>query len=318
MSKIISLTQAPINPDVAEGPKSVNAYWIDTIDKIRLRVAHWFLKERSKGTVFLFQGRTENIEKYGRISEELLTNGFETFAIDFRGQGLSHRFTNDRMLGHVSDFSDYQLDVLAMLEAAETLNLPRPWFLLCHSLGACIGLRAIQETLPVTACTFSAPLWGINLSPLQRLAAWPLCWTAVLTGRHHSYVPSTSGKSYVLTNPFEGNRLTNDPDMFRYFQSISTNLPDHQTGGPSLGWFYAALKETRRLSRSRPPNLPCLTFCGSNDTIVDLGSVQKVMKTWKNGKLRQIENAKHDVFHEKPETRNAIFAEIVSFFEANT
>ncbi|MCX8955682.1 alpha/beta hydrolase, partial [Ruegeria sp. NA] len=69
MLKTNVLDKAPIHPEVAEGPSDVRAYWVLASDKVRLRVAHWPTEKSFKGTVFLFQGRTENIEKYGRTVE---------------------------------------------------------------------------------------------------------------------------------------------------------------------------------------------------------------------------------------------------------
>ncbi|MEO0498857.1 MAG: alpha/beta fold hydrolase, partial [Pseudomonadota bacterium] len=61
--------------------------------------------------------------------------GYDAFALDWRGQGLSDRLTDDRMLGHVGRYADYQKDVAAFLEAAQDLDPPKPWFLFGHSLG---------------------------------------------------------------------------------------------------------------------------------------------------------------------------------------
>ena len=91
MLKTIALDTAPIHPDVAEGPSDVRAYWVLADDSVRLRVAHWPTEKSSKGTVFLFQGRTENIEKYGRTVEYLHRAGYTAFAVDWRGQGLSDK-----------------------------------------------------------------------------------------------------------------------------------------------------------------------------------------------------------------------------------
>ena len=38
----------------------------------------------------------------------------------------------------------------------------RPLHLLAHSMGGCIGLRAVIEGMPVAACVFTGPMWGIK------------------------------------------------------------------------------------------------------------------------------------------------------------
>lgn len=314
MNRTTAMENAPFFADVAEGPRNVAAYWLHTEDNVRLRVAHWRSEDAAKGTVFVFQGRTENIEKYGRAVEALQSVGYSAFAIDWRGQGLSDRFDDDRMLGHVDRYSDYQKDVAAMIKAAETLDLPKPWYLFGHSLGACVGLRALSEGLPISACAFSAPLWDINLSAFQRVAAWPLTWTAQLMGKGHAYAPGTRGESYVLTTRFEDNRLTHDESSYRYYQSVSENLEDQQVGGPSMGWLYQTLKETRALSKIESPDVPCITFCGAEDSIVAIPAVEDRMARWPRGKFELIPNARHDVLYEVASIRDRVFRQITELF----
>jgi len=316
MNRTGVIEKAPFFPDVAEGPSNVTAYWIYTDDKVQLRIALWPYEGAAQGTVFVFPGRTENIEKYGRAVERLQSAGYSAFAIDWRGQGLSDRFDDDRMLGHVDSYSDYQKDVAAMIASAETLELPKPWYLFGHSLGACIGLRALSEGLPVAACAFSAPLWDINLSAFQRFAAWPLTWTAQLMGKGHAYAPGTRGESYVLTTPFEENRLTHDESSYRYYQSVSENLEDQQVGGPSMGWLHQTLKETRALSKISSPDVPCITFCGAEDSIVAVPAVEDRMARWPRGKFELIPNARHDVLYEVASVRERVLGQMSELFSS--
>ena len=77
---------APFDHALAEGPESARAYWITAADGVRLRVAVW-PKDNARGTIVLFPGRTEYVEKYGRVAEELTAAGYAVTAIDWRGQG---------------------------------------------------------------------------------------------------------------------------------------------------------------------------------------------------------------------------------------
>ena len=308
------MNKAPFFPKVAEGPQDFSAYWTAADDGLKIRVAHWPSSNSAKGTIFIFQGRTENIEKYGKAVAEFQKAGYGAFALDWRGQGLSDRLTDDRMLGHVGQYADYQKDVAAFLKAAQDLDLPKPWFLFGHSLGACVGLRALTEGMPVSACVFSAPLWDINLPTLQRLGVWPLSWAAQRFGKGTAYAPGTKGESYVLTTDFDENRLTHDPEMYRYYQSVSENLEDQQVGGPSLQWLFQTLVETRRLSKVRSPDVPCLTFCGAEDSIVAIPAVRERMGKWHNGQLDLIPNARHDVLYETADIRDRVFGAIATHF----
>jgi len=306
---------APLNSEISEAPENGTAYWTHAADWVRLRVALWKSSTPQKGSVLLFPGRTEYIEKYGRTLSDLQNSGFTTLVIDWRGQGLADRACDDPMKGHVDQFSDYHKDVAAMIEAAEMLHLPRPWYLIGHSLGACIGLRAIQEGLPVSACAFTSPMWGIQLPPVQRLAVWPFSWAALALGKVKAYAPGTDGTSYVMNTAFVDNRLTNDPEMYQYYIRQIKALPEYQLGGPTIGWLYQTLKELGTLSKTQSPDLPCLTFCGEQDVVVDLSAINARLSKWPEAKRVAIPNAKHDIFSEIPQIRKDVVNKMCAFFE---
>lgn len=316
MPKAAKYEIAPLDVAVSEYQGQASAYWINAKDGLKLRVAHLPSPEQTKGTIFLFQGRTENIEKYGRAAVTFNELGYAVFAIDWRGQGLSDRLADDPRLGHITDYSDYQLDVQAMINAAYDIALPKPWFLVGHSLGACIGLRALIEGIEVSAAAFTAPLWDINLPPLQKRLAWPLSWGAQLIGKGEAYSPKTNDQAYVLVTPFDENRLTHDPEMYAYYQSITKALPNQVVAGPSLGWLHQTLKETKRLASRRSPKVPCVTFFGELDEIVAVGAIKDRMSRWSSGDLTIVPNARHDVLCERPDIRKKVFAQIDDLFSA--
>lgn len=305
---------APLYYEIAEAPENGVAYWIRAVDGVRLRIGLWKNESVQKGTVFVFPGRSEYIEKYGRTVTDLERFGYTALIIDWRGQGLADRTAEDPMTGHVVRFSDYHKDASAMVKAAEELDLPKPWYLIGHSLGACIGLRAVSNGLPVSACAFTGPMWNINLSAVKRAAAWPLSWAVQSIGKGHIYAPGTDGKSYVLSTAFEDNKLTSDAEMYQYFIRQATTLADHQIGGPSMGWLYQTLKETRALSSIRSPIIPCIAFCGDQDEIIDITAVQDRMKQWPTGKLEVISGAKHDILSEIQLVRERVMVEICRLF----
>ncbi len=71
----MDLTAAPLFTDVFPGPEGGVAHWAVTSDGKRIRVAHWPLTG-AKGTVLIFTGRTEYIEKYAHIAADLHAAGY--------------------------------------------------------------------------------------------------------------------------------------------------------------------------------------------------------------------------------------------------
>lgn len=307
------MERATLHSRITAAPIDGEAYWTQTEDKVRLRMALW-RGRGERGTVFVLPGRSDYIEMYGHSVTALTEQGFAAVVIDWRGHGLSDRIALDPQKGHVKQFLDYQRDVTAMFACAARLNLPRPYFLLGHSLGACIGLRALTRGLEVKACAFTAPMWDIHLPAVQRLAAWPITWAARAFGKGESYSPGYSGTSMVLKRGFDGNRLTSDPDMYAYWARQGAEVPALHTGGPSMNWLFEALKETRSLSVVKSPAVPCIVFYGEDEEIIDVEAIKARMTTWPGGRMRCMAKARHELLLERPEIRDNILSDICGFF----
>jgi len=306
---------APFFSDCIGSSVPGRAYWLTTADAVRIRIGFW-AEGAEKGTVRLFPGRTEYIEKYAHTAQALAEAGSAPLAIDWRGQGLADRLIDDPMIGHVGNFADYQMDVQAAVAAAEKLDLPKPWFLLAHSMGGCIGLRSLMQDLPVRGAVFTGPLWGIQMAASARPAAWALSWTSRRLGLSGKLSPGTRNEAYVSAEPFADNTLTTDPGMYRLMQDQLTAHPELSLGGPSLNWLYSALRETRALSRLPAPTLPCLTYLGSNERIVDAQRIRNRMASWPGGQLQEVPGAEHEVLMESAAIRAQVTQEIVAFCAA--
>jgi lysophospholipase len=311
---------APFFAEVAEGPRGARAAWARAEDGTRLRVVIWpgEFPGGARGTVLLFPGRTEYCEKYGRTVADLAAMGLSVATIDWRGQGLADRALTDLATGHVTDFTDYQMDVAALLSAAREAGLAEPFHLLAHSMGGAIGLRALMQGLPVRSAVFSAPMWGIRMEAALRPLAWSLSWASRHFGFGHRYAPGTRPASYLAEAAFEGNMLTTDREMWGYMQRQVAAHPELSLGGPSLHWLYEALAETRRLARRPAPQVPALTFLGTRERIVDLDPIHARMSRWPGGRLELVEGAEHEVLMEGPQVRARVMAQMGEWFGLET
>jgi lysophospholipase len=309
------VTQAPFFTEIADGPAGGHALWFRAKDDVRLRAGLW--PDGEKGTVILLPGRSEYIEKYGRAAEDLRRRGFATLSIDWRGQGLADRAFEDRMIGHVEHFDEYQHDLDALLDLAESQGMPKPYYLLCHSMGGCIGLRALMRGLPFKAATFSSPMWGISMAAWMRPLAQVISSVSGWVGQAHRYAPGTGGQTYVLDAQFQGNVLTTDPDMWSYMQRQVGDHPDLALGGPSLGWLKAALNECVALGMMPSPSVPAVTSLGTAEKIVDTGPIHIRMANWPGGRLDMYTGAEHEVIMETIEHRTRFFDAAAKLFEAN-
>ena len=286
----------------------------DTSDEVRLRVGLWPAIGEARGTVLMFPGRTEYIEKYGMTAQELTRRGFAVLVIDWRGQGLSDRLLDDTRIGHVVQFTDYQKDIAAMLRVARELDIPRPFHLVAHSMGGAIGLRAVMEGLAVQSCAFTGPMWGIYMPHILRPIGWATATIGPMLGLGTWLPPNTSHEFYVLNQEFEGNVLTHDPEVFAMMRDQLVAHIELGLGGPSLIWLREALNECKSLARRAPPDMPCLTFLGAKEAIVDRVAVRARMLGWPRGSIDEVSGAHHEVLMEGPAIRAHVFDRLEALF----
>ncbi|MBE0412646.1 alpha/beta hydrolase [Yoonia sp.] len=310
------MENAPFFDDISIGLTGGAAHWVTTSDSLRIRVGHWPLAA-AKGTVIVFPGRTEFIEKYTGAAQAFQERGYASVAIDWRGQGLADRMTANRDIGHVGRFADYQNDVSAAMQQVAALNLPRPWFLVAHSMGGCIGLRSLLDGLAVNAVMFSAPMWGIQMAGAVRPFAWGLSEISRYLRFDHRLSPGQSTESFLLRDSFETNPLTNDVTMFEAMRTQLRKRPELGLGGPSLRWLNMALHEMHQLHHRPAPNMPCLTYLGGRETIIDPDRIRQRMAGWPGGDLRFIPEGRHEMMMDSPSLRAAVFDATVAHFDAH-
>lgn len=304
---------APFYKDVAEAPDGGRAVFVNARDGTRIRFVLW--NGGTRGLALVLPGRSECVEKYGRMTHELVDRGFSVAILDFRGQGLSDRQDNSTAVGHVGDFSEYQLDLSALLAHPDVDAIPGPHVMFAHSMGGCVGLRALQSEHTFVAAIFSSPMLGLHLPGAKRLYAPLLAKIGVALGLGKKALAGQPKGYYLTREPFEGNNLTHDQNMWDYIRGQIIKYPDLSLGAPSFSWLKSAFDEFKHFHNCVPQAAPSLVFLGSEDTIVDTSTIRRYSQNLKNGTLVEIEGARHEVWMETSVRRQKCWAEIDSFLD---
>ena len=302
------MTNAPLYDKLERMPEGGQAFWRTTSDGTRIRTAVWH--GSGDKTVLIFPGRTEFIEKYGDVIARLLDRSYSVAIIDWRGQGLSDRHATKRDMGWVREFSDYQLDVAELLGTVKDAGLPETYALIAHSMGGAIGLRALMNDLPIEKVIFSGPMWGIHVEPKMRIPAAVVSGVGPSIGFGEKFVPTGSADYYVLSEPFEGNVLTNDCAQYEILTRQLQAHPELGLGAPSIHWLNRARAETAKLVAQAPTKHDCLCLLGTDEAIVSCPAIRTVMAKWPNGKLVDVPNAQHEVLMEGRDQLALVWAEI--------
>ncbi|MDH1008859.1 alpha/beta hydrolase [Pseudomonas nicosulfuronedens] len=116
----------------------------------------------ARGTVVLLHGYYDHMGLYRHVIDWALDMGFAVLACDLPGHGLS-----GGAVASIGDFAEYQVVLGALLDQAQTLELPQPWHLCGQSTGGAILLDYLLTGAP-------RPELGrtILLAPLVRPRAW--------------------------------------------------------------------------------------------------------------------------------------------------
>jgi alpha-beta hydrolase superfamily lysophospholipase len=127
-------------------------------DGLELFIYHWRPDDAEpRATLQIAHGMGEHAARYARLAERLCAAGFEIFAADTRGHGLSS-FGPD-LLGHLADDNGWNMavDDVGLLAAYVAKHRPGlPHALLGHSMGSLLVLHYLTRgRAPIDAAVLS-------------------------------------------------------------------------------------------------------------------------------------------------------------------
>lgn len=299
------------------GIAPAQTWWVKTADGVRLRACHWPADAPCAHALF-FNGRTEFIEKVSAPAAELVRRGISVVSLDWRGQGLSDRLLDEPLKGHVGDFADFQTDVDAFLADPRVAGLPGKRLLVGHSMGGMIGAAALlrpEVGQQIHATIFSAPMFGVALSPAMRAAASVTMTIGGTLGKHAAWPPFGDMQTPYALQDVPDNVLTQDQDIWDWMVQMARDHPRTSIAAPTLGWFIAATKEIRRMRSAARPVCPTLCLLGSQESVVDPKAVTMRSKAF-NAELHEIEGGLHELLIERPDLRQMTWDAIDAFLRS--
>jgi lysophospholipase len=280
-----------------------------------LRAARWAPPPGRKGTVCLFQGRTECIEKYFEVVRDLRARGFAVATLDWRGQGFSQRALKDRFKGHLNSFSEYDTDLATFMQQIVLPDCPPPYFAIGHSTGGTVVLRAAHGgNRWFDRIVLSAPLIRLATSPMLGFAA-PLARAMHLLGFGRLYVPGGSSAIGAL-EPFVGNPVTSDPVRYTRFATVIEAERSLGLGSPTIAWADAAFRAMAQFARptyARQIAQPILVIAAGNDGITSTGATEAFAIHLRAGAHLLIPGAQHELLMEQDVYRQQFWAAFDAF-----
>ena len=307
-----------ISPDGRALPAAIASrarfYWV-TENALRLRVMLvTTARSEPRGSIIIFPGRTEFIEKYLETVEDLTARGFTVLVMDPRGQGLSQRLVDDPVKSYVDDFQDYA-DDLAGVTAQFSPLLPKPHIVMGHSMGGCVALQAvISGVMRPSAVVCSAPMLG--LYDVQTPIMIFVIKIFAALGMAKKDLPFQRGRSGIPV-PFESNKLTSDPERYKSWSAYFNNVERLRLGPPTYGWIVQALRSMNFVNKNADKlKIPALIVAAGADPIVEPSSNED-FAAMSGATFAVVPGALHELFLERDELREQFFSAFDSFLDAN-
>ena len=308
----MTLVATPKNPV----PLGASAGYLDVRKGIKVRYASWqsALRER-RGTVCIFPGRNEFIEKYFEVVGELRRRGFAVAILDWRGQGGSTRLVRGSSRGHVRSFIDYEEDIHQFMKGVVLPDCPMPYYALAHSMSAPILYNAATKR----GCWFNRLITTAPMVELARLPFPPevcggLATGLSLLGLGKQAVP---GDPLVQTGDvFEENPLTSDRERFYRNVEVLDAAPGLAAGPATIGWLSAAFDAMGRLeSEKYAPKIrvPSLLVVAGDDRIVSNTAIEALSSRLRAGTQIVLRGARHEILQERDAIREQFWAAFDAF-----
>jgi lysophospholipase len=307
----MDLVSIPANPV----PDGVTVGMLKTPDGVSLRFARWEPPAGRKGTLCVFPGRAEFIEKYFEVVNDARARGFAVAVLDWRGQGLSERATSDRDKGYVRSFSDYEVDLETFVKEVALPDCPPPLFALGHSMGGTVLIRAAYRGRRwFDRMVLSAPMISLA-GPAGSRGAKITARTLRYLGMGGAYIPG-GGATAVATRPFIGNPVTSDPVRYARTAAVVEAEPDLGLGSPTVAWVDAAFRAMGDIAEPTYPariRQPLLIVAAGMDELVSTTQIGQFALRLRAGAHLVISGSRHEILMERDRFRSQFWAAFDAF-----
>jgi alpha-beta hydrolase superfamily lysophospholipase len=248
-----------------------------------------FLRNPSRGTVFLVHGYFDHTGLLAPLIDYLTGENYSVISIDLPGHGLSG---GDR--ASIQSIGEYGDSVRAAVDACRAYA-SRPFYAVGHSTGAAAVLEYLYAGGDKTFDKI------VFMAPLVRSALWYPSKAAHFISR--GWLNST--KRWY--------RNSSSNRSFRAFQKAD---PLGCATFP-LSWSTALFSWEKRVASYPAMSLPVLIIQGTEDNVVDFSHNVPLLEKMLSARTEYIEGANHLLVNEIPPYRDRVFASIESFFSLN-
>lgn len=268
------------------------------------------------GSLLFLNGRGDHLEKYSETMAHWAARGWRVEGFDWRGQGGSGRFHEDRSIGHVDDFAIW-LDDLAAYAEQWRAESPAPHAIVAHSMGGHLLLRALAEgRVRCDVAALVAPMLGIAAGGLPAPFAGRIVGAACTLGHARRSLWSSRAR---FTDAGAAARLTLTHSVERLEEEarFRRDHPELTVDAPSWGWLRAAYRSIALMERSglvEQIETPVLILASRGDRLVSTPAIVRTAARLRHHELHVYgPHVAHEILREVDDVRDDALARIDAF-----
>ena len=256
--------------------------------KEKTLAAHIFVKEKSRGTIFLLHGYNDHTGILKNLISFCLNQNYSVAVYDLPGHGLS---PGERAA--ITDFSEYA-DILKTFISLYENFLPEPFHLIGHSTGCSIAFEYFQNN---QNHDFEKIIF---LAPLVHHAHWGI-----------SKIGYSLIRPFIKTVPRVFRKNSSDKEFLKFIKKDPL-----QNRRIPLKFLFALTNWEKRIKQYDQLERTIYIIQGTKDSVVDWKyNINFLKKKIETVHLKLVENAKHQLENEKALIRAEVFEGIKFFLE---
>jgi lysophospholipase len=283
-----------------------------------LRTAVW-AGTGARGSIVFMNGRGDFIEKYAETCRYWMAQGYSVLTWDWRGQGLSGRMLGEPLRTHLASFDPLVKDATDLLNSPFMAGLPKPWFLVGHSMGGHLAARLLHDSSGLFAkSVLLSPLFGLNAGVIPPRLVEKLIRLVVAFGQGRRFALGQTPYGAVTRSRFRQTRLTSDIARFGQEAAAIDSHPALASGGVTFGWVLAAMQSIGILTAPdhfESVHLPILLMLAGRDQVVDSLAAETCLGAHSNVQIKWIEGAAHELLRERDSLRDQVLTNIHEFLD---
>ncbi|MBQ7637568.1 MAG: alpha/beta hydrolase [Clostridia bacterium] len=277
-----------------------------------------YLVPDAEGTVVIVHGFTESAEKFREMSYCFIKMGFNVFAVDNRGHGLSYRKRPEKTdVVTVDRFEEYVDDLDRLMETVVKPAVgDSPLYLYAHSMGGAVSVQYLQTHPGVfKKAVLSAPMIQANSGPVSPGLTLAMTRFFCLIGKrddmvfiHHGFDPDRTWEDSHDTSKAR----------FDYYHKKRIENDCYKTASASYSWVKEAMKVAKKNldpERCARITIPVLLCQPEQDSSVISEKEDEFISLIPDGRLVRFKNCKHEIYASVDETLLEYLQTIEAFYK---